>query len=133
MTEQVILLNDLKKALRRLNKIDWQAAGFHMGNWAKYRLPQSPELNCGTTCCAYGVGTTLPSWKHVGLQLRKTKGPSWASDVSFYPPANSRNKLHLSQKQWNYIFGPLEYSMFSVTISPGDVIKHINDVLKGKI
>ncbi|MCI0438076.1 MAG: hypothetical protein L0177_02970, partial [Chloroflexi bacterium] len=65
------LLSDLKFALRHLDSLDWRERGFYMGRWADGGRPETPELGCGTTACAYGVGTTLPSWQAAGLELQK--------------------------------------------------------------
>jgi hypothetical protein len=58
------LLTEWADALEHLERLgDWEERGFDMRFWAYDLLPQTPELGCGTVCCAYGVGTTLPSWR----------------------------------------------------------------------
>lgn len=99
------LLKPLVTALRRLDKKDWRKAGFDMAHWARNTLPKTPDLGCGTQCCAYGLGTTLPSWKRAGLRL---VGVGWDSP-SWEPCNEAMLTLGLTEQKWNYIFSPSEY------------------------
>lgn len=123
------LLLDLRSALADLAEIDWKSAGFYMPYWAHNRLPQSPLLGCGTVCCAYGVGTTLPSWKEAGLSLQR----DWYDHdtVVYTPPDNqdAQQTLGINTKQWTYIFGLVAYPASVDNISPRHVVAHIDDVL----
>lgn len=100
-----------------------------MGYWAKHKLPETPKLKCGTACCAFGVGTALPSWKEAGLKLVTNKRDR--DENLFYPSVvQSMKILGLNEEQWRYIFGITAYCAIVNDISPGDVIRHIDDVLK---
>lgn len=62
------LLNDWADALEALELGgDPKEAGFNMNNWAKYKLPDTPALGCGTVCCALGLATAIPSWREAGI------------------------------------------------------------------
>lgn len=126
------LLTDLRKALVYLNEVDWRQAGFNMGYWASYKKPRTRKLGCGTACCAFGVGTTLPSWKRAGLRLLKEE--FGFEEIKYYAEVTtSKDILGLTDKQWSYIFGVSTYRRISENISPGDVIVHIDKVLDGAV
>jgi hypothetical protein len=116
--------------------MDWKGAGFSMQSWAKFRLPQSPTLGCGTQCCAFGVGTTLPGWKEAGLKLipypnllfeRKLVGgvDRWIPSTSI-----SCEILGITFAQFTFIFGALGYMDIAWQyVTPRHVIDNIRIVL----
>lgn len=124
------LLSDLKVALRHLNTLNWRDRGFWMGRWADGGRPETPELGCGTTACAYGVGTTLPSWKAAGLKLQKITSET-TSEISIYfrPIFDAKDKLGLTEEDWKFLFSPYTYISVAYDISPGQVANRIDDLL----
>jgi len=101
------LLIDLRNALLALpeDPEEAKAMGFDRSYWATVKKPESPGLGCGTNCCAYGLGTTLPSWKEAGLGLALV-----CPDPVYYKPSSPegttpREVLGLSENQWLEIFG----------------------------
>lgn len=119
------LLRDLKVALRRLDSLDWRDRGFYMGSWAEGKRPETSELSCNTVCCAYGVGTTLPSWEEAGLSLIQN------SDQNFVPCDNAQDLLGLSKEEWDFLFYPGAYDGEANDIHPGDVADRIDHLLDG--
>lgn len=133
MEPNKILLQPLCKTLLKLEKLDWAKRGFFMGYWAKLKKPKTQKLGCGTVCCAFGLGTTLPSWKKAGIRLVKEL------DTDTYmvkDPIEVRRILGLNGPAWNYIFcySP-EYlhddgtAIDEKSISPGMVAARIDAVL----
>lgn len=119
------LLIDWRDALLRLNEMDWKERGFDMDWWAFRREPTDPTLGCGTQCCAYGVGTTLPSWKKAGLTLVQDlfKG----GRVSYIHHPKARSILGLTLDDWYRITNPRYY--ISQPVTPGDVAKRISAMI----
>lgn len=120
------LLRDLMMALRRLDSLDWRDRGFYMGSWAEGGRPETPELGCGMAACAYGVGTTLPSWKAAGLGLIRSP-----NGKDLIPCDNAKDLLELSEREWDFIFYPCTYDGNADDISPGAVADRINHLLNG--
>lgn len=124
MTPNAKLLGDLRAALINLKP----SAGFNMAHFCKIKLPESPRLDCGSVCCAYGLGTTLPSWRAAGLKLRTT-----INFLYFLPNEDAKDILGLTWEQWNYLFAPTSYktrkNKAREKIRPLDVVHHIIDVL----
>ena len=132
MTPNRELLLDLCDALTDLHETgNWRAAGFNMGNWAKYKLPETPLLGCGTSCCAYGLGTTLDSWRAAGLTLVPGTNKIWFPKGGPFMEDGDEELviLGLNLEQWNYIFMPTKYDAPLDEISPQDVVTHILMVL----
>lgn len=120
------LLNDLANALEELGKTDWKAAGFNMYKWAS-SIPESPELGCGTECCAYGLGTTLPSWKEAGLSLKLSDALS--PFYTYIPTDRAIEILGLSSNAWNRVFSPAcYYESSGLDINPLKVAKRIREL-----
>ena len=88
------LLTDLRDALLSLPEDPREAwtLGFDMRYWG--RTPTNAKLGCGIVCCAFTLGTALPSWKEAGLKLT-SKGQ---------PEAFAREVLGLNIQQWEHIF-----------------------------
>lgn len=124
MTRSTQLLKDLQRELLDLNSKDWDTLGFNMGYWARYKRPTSPQLGCGTNCCAYGLGTTLPSWQEAGLRLVYR---SHHLTQEYVPSIGSANILGLSPQEWAFIF---VYGGEDIC-SPGEVAARIASVLEG--
>lgn len=47
---------------------------FDYGRWVGVDWDGKPDLSCGTTACALGWATTIPSFRRLGLRLRKLGG-----------------------------------------------------------
>lgn len=128
---RIDLLNDLRAALVALNSKNWKKLGFNMEFWARYKLPDGPELGCGTVCCAFGVGASLPSWRAAGIRMIIDTN---YSEVRFRPkPVVAQEILGLTPCQWMFIFGVPSYQKHKFSperISPDNVIAHIDQVLK---
>jgi len=119
------LLRDWANALRALDKLDWESRGFNMVLWCNEKLPETPELGCGTVCCAYGVATTLPSWKEAGIKLER-KGSSWTFQEDAW------EKLGLSVNDFHWITNPEGYdeSNNPEKISPSLVAERIEEIME---
>jgi hypothetical protein len=90
---------------------------FKFTSWVGLDWGGLPDLSCGTTACAFGWATTLPSLKALGLALYKTDG-------GFITPAMSKEAVlenagaaaedaaeevfGLSVQEFNYLFIPRE-------------------------
>lgn len=117
------LLTDWAEALEALHLTDWERAGFDMNYWALKGRPRTPMLGCGTVCCAYGVGTTLPSWQEARLGFVLGDMPG-----QWVPPGEALTILGLDKDQWDSIILPESYPSGAVSpgpVSPGDVAKRI--------
>jgi hypothetical protein len=126
-SEQIRLLKDWEQGLRDLDKKAWKEKGFNMEHWAKGEHPPStPELDCGTTCCAYGYGTTLPSWHSAGLGLTKISG----EHRLWRPTLNALEILGLSYEDWEWITASESYDCALNHISPSIVADRIHRVIQ---
>jgi len=133
------LLSDWALALRHLHKTDWQSSGWNMGSWGLYKLPESPDLCCGTVCCAFGLGTTLPSWKAASIELvrdyrewgsyGRDGSLSWNTIPRWKPPYGVWVKLGLTPSEFNYITLPKDYDWDKDNITPLMVAEHIEEIL----
>jgi len=132
------LLSDWAQALRRLNQTDWQSSGWNMGAWAMYKLPESPDLTCGTVCCAYGLGTTLPSWRAEGIGLEEdnrqwsTKTPEGIKSCTvrrWKAPRRVSEKLGLDDKDFSWITDSGGYPEGDGQITPLHVAQRIEEYI----
>jgi len=125
------LLSDWAQALRRLDQTEWKYSGWNMGTWAVHKLPESEDLTCGTACCAYGLGTMLPSWRDAGLvletEVRASDNPR-SRPARWTIPSRIWEKLGLSGKEFFYIVDPSYYKN-PCEISPLDVAQRIETYL----
>ena len=138
--KNISLLSDWARALRHLNETDWQSSGWNMGIWALHKLPESPVLDCGTVCCAYGLGTTLPSWKAANIGLEKDcrvwakyalEGGMTRSNIPRWEiPKKVWEKLGLTESDFNYITDPDWYGWDKYGITPLQVAERIEEILK---
>jgi hypothetical protein len=62
------LLTELADFLDRLPE-----ERFDYTRWVGRDWRGSPDLSCGTTACAIGWATTLPSWRAAGLALQPSR------------------------------------------------------------
>lgn len=118
------LLRDLMVALQHLNTLDWKQRGFHMGWWGDRKRPETPELGCDTSACAYGVGTTLPSWKAAGIRL-------YWDGLDLMPVPDAKDRLGLFEREWDFLFMWRSYGSNMAAISPGHVADRIQHFLEG--
>lgn len=108
----VELLEDLYEALMSLD----ETADFNLDFWAAKRIPDSPQLNCGTVACAIGLGTTLPSWRAQGFSMTPGtfvpqfvfKGEDGFEHKTYSWFAVER-LLGLTDHQSSYLFSPAAY------------------------
>ena len=64
-----IAINRLTKLKNRLNDVDYD--DFNMEHWAEYIVNGKPA--CGTSACALGWATTVPSLRRAGMRLMLRK------------------------------------------------------------
>jgi len=134
------LLSDWAQALRHLHETDWQSSGWNMGSWGMYKLPESPNLDCGTVCCAYGLGTTLPSWKAAGIELERDIKVwatyerdsliKWNTLPRWRAPYEVWKKLSLTERDFYYITDPTNYERGEYGITPLQVAERIEEILE---
>jgi hypothetical protein len=108
---QRTLLQDWADALYALAKKDWKTRGFDMEHWAEKELPKTPDLGCGTVCCAYGLGTTLPSWRKARLGLVELghKSKSWAPAYLGRRSLEVHEVLGITRVEFDWITLPFKY------------------------
>lgn len=119
------LLKPLITALRRLDRRDWKKAGFNMSHWAVIKKPKTTSLGCGTACCAYGLGTALPSWKKAGVTLI----PVSKNHENMWKPNPEAVEILGLIGHWDYVFAPTCYLDLNEDISPGKVANRIEIVI----
>lgn len=117
------LMTAWAEALEELDEKDWERLGFNMKFWALATEPKTNDLGC---CCAYGVGTTLPSWQDAGLNLICRLNPLDPLP-SWLPPPDAAAILGLSEAQWNWL---TDYRLYpTAPVRPGDVAQRIRSLL----
>jgi len=121
------LLSDWAQALRHLHGTDWRSSGWDMRFWSIRKLPSSPDLTCGTACCAYGLGTTLPSWKDAGIGLERVEDPPTITP-RWRIPSGVWEDLGLRYEAFNYITDPYFYGDGNIT--PLQVAERIEEILE---
>lgn len=52
---------------------------FDFAVWVGDDWQGAPDLSCGTTACALGWATTIPSLKRAGLRLKRDNGNRWSA------------------------------------------------------
>jgi len=108
---------------------------FDYGHWVGEDWKGDKSLSCGTTACALGWATTVPSF---GLVLRLS-GPDSGGYVSLRgsrlgskgdePEEAAMSVFGLTKEEVFYLFYPY-YSGLRFNASPKRVAKHIRDFVK---
>jgi len=52
---------------------------WYFGTYAGHDWKGDPKMSCGTNRCAIGLASTLPRFRRIGLELRRTRDNSWMS------------------------------------------------------
>lgn len=145
-------LKRLKVVMARQDKFD---TGFNMSSWASRGVPKigragGPHL-CGTTCCALGHAALDPVLSKQGLYLlvRANGGEHEVSSLQELVALGriAWAEVHLADQHYGldaameffglscdearYLFMPSHYP--DRRVRPRHVIKHIDDVLAGKL
>ena len=55
---------------------------FYYGSWVGDDWKGKADLSCGTTACALGWATTIPSFRRLGLRMTSRRPPSYADLVA---------------------------------------------------
>jgi hypothetical protein len=136
-------LLELAKLLRKLPK-----KRFNYTHWVGNDWKGKPDLSCGTTACALGWATTIPSLRKQGLRLLKIqdvfqvtlKGYSGASHLA--PEHAAQEIFGLNNNEFEYLFIPdsgivlpelgLNNEGPVMCASAKEVAKHIREFVKAK-
>lgn len=97
----------LHVGLRRLEKLcdlleNLPRKRFDYSHWVGEDWQGKPDLSCGTTACALGWATTIPSLRRLGLRLYKAEDQSDQSEV----------QLNGKYESGQEVFGDDTYGLF---------------------
>ena len=124
-------LEVLRDALRT-STIVHTPGRFDLRTWAgNEHIPWegNPDLSCGTTCCAVGLGTTIPEFAKAGLYLEKSDydeaGIVYKMDGIKYESFDAVEKFFdISNREARMLFSPNAYDNYEQT-SPNEVADRI--------
>lgn len=117
-----IRLSILADALERLVKRPRKKLTFSLNKWF------NRDRECGTVCCAVGLGTTLPELRKRGLIRSRYGGPAfrdymgWAAAQSFFG---------ISYHQALYLFSVGAYAPTAEATGPEQVAARIRRFIAG--
>lgn len=97
----------LAKLLRKVKK-----ERFNYTHWVGEDWKGAANLSCGTTACALGWATTMPSLRRLGLRLVKTC--HWGNEVRLGRLANTTAAqvlFNLDYHDADYLFIPKDYEI----------------------
>lgn len=97
---------------------------FDMDHWTP---AEAERYDCGTACCALGWAAQDPQFNDEGLSIVGC----WIEYNDAHDMKAGMWFFELNYEKASHIFLPSRYVNTSVT--PQDVISHIDDVLEGKI
>lgn len=107
---------------RRLLKLadflsEFPPTRFSYESWVGEEWEGKPDLSCGTTACAFGWATTIPSFRKLGLQLKKSPRENhahvtiknfsgWSARFENAPRLAARKIFGLDTDEFEYLFVP---------------------------
>lgn len=105
---------------------------FDFGEWVGDDWQGNPNLSCGTTACAAGWSTTLPSFQKYGLRLTTydSVAPATVKDDYDYGIQAMANVLEISWEDAATLFMPLYHGELLAppgNATPKEVAGHIRN------
>lgn len=102
-----------KRLLKLANELSVQPTKrFYFGSWAGSDWAGDPFLSCGTTCCAMGLATTIPSFRRLGLRMyrRPINNIPWVGLIGDDTLESSQNASRVifgtSNEEFKFLFLP---------------------------
>lgn len=122
---------------------------FYYGSWVGEHWLGKPDLSCGTSACALGWATTVPSFRKLGLQLKARKHEKTLVTLKGFtgrwwngPRYASEKVFGLNENEMEYLFVPesgialpeigLMEEGLGFHASAKEVAKHIRQFVKAK-
>lgn len=90
---------------------------FAYESWVGESWEGKPDLSCGTTACAFGWATTIPSFRKLGLRLKPNRSEGrahvtlkdfsgWSARFENAPRLAARKIFGLDTDEFEYLFVP---------------------------
>lgn len=115
-----------RRLLKLADKLDTvPRKQFDYSAWVGDDWKGAPDLSCGTTACALGWATTIPSFRRLGLKLNTDWNEVTMGEYrNFYAAALL---FELSERDAMYLFAP---GPSEVDATPKQVAKKIRQFVK---
>lgn len=121
---------------------------FDFGKWVGDDWQGKPDLSCGTTACALGYATTIPSLRKAGLRLGKTSDEFGKFFIVYLKGKKIKESsaeragmevFGLTKPEFSYLFVPYNPSPFrsfenspDEDAGPKEVSRHIRHFVEMK-
>jgi len=115
---------------------------FDYSHWVGDDWKGKQDLSCGTTACAFGWATTMPSLRRLGLVLHKSEVTLHKNGGYLFPSEAAKEVFGLSYAEFEYLFVPyserdlpkykLPVSYIPDSASAKTVAAHIRNFVKAK-
>jgi hypothetical protein len=88
---------------------------FDMGSWVGEDWKGDLTLSCGTSACALGWATTIPSFRRLGLYLKRTGPDAWwpGGNIALRDPRTGRTTCD-GEKVAAKVFGLDRYEVWDL-------------------